>query len=145
MRLVFLAQNGVEHVHAFIYSPESWRFCEVEQNHNGELIMVTDILKIEWKCHSTVMPYFKHIAHSELITSLYILEHSYVKDILPSGSTFSTWTTYYQICMKLKMYEGLLWMMSGEPKSNVIFIRHQTEENALKLSKTGRHNLYLSN
>uniref|UniRef100_W5LDH9 Uricase n=1 Tax=Astyanax mexicanus TaxID=7994 RepID=W5LDH9_ASTMX len=26
-----LEKNGVEHAHAFIFSPESWRFCEVEQ------------------------------------------------------------------------------------------------------------------
>ncbi|KAJ8408496.1 hypothetical protein AAFF_G00259100 [Aldrovandia affinis] len=27
-----LEKNGVEHSHAFIYSPESWRFCDVEQH-----------------------------------------------------------------------------------------------------------------
>uniref|UniRef100_A0A096MFG4 Uricase n=1 Tax=Poecilia formosa TaxID=48698 RepID=A0A096MFG4_POEFO len=30
-----LEKNGVEHVHAFIYSPEACRFCDVEQNLNG--------------------------------------------------------------------------------------------------------------
>ncbi|KAM9762171.1 uricase [Menidia menidia] len=30
-----LEKNGVEHVHAFIYSPEAFRFCDVEQNLNG--------------------------------------------------------------------------------------------------------------
>ncbi|XP_056132403.1 uricase [Lampris incognitus] len=30
-----LEKNGVQHVHAFIYSPEAWRFCDVEQNLNG--------------------------------------------------------------------------------------------------------------
>uniref|UniRef100_A0A3P9LFC4 Uricase n=1 Tax=Oryzias latipes TaxID=8090 RepID=A0A3P9LFC4_ORYLA len=30
-----LEKNGVEHAHAFIYSPEAYRFCEVEQNLNG--------------------------------------------------------------------------------------------------------------
>ncbi|KAM9479551.1 uricase [Salvelinus alpinus] len=34
-----LEKNGVEHAHAFIYSPESWRFCEVEQNHNESPIL----------------------------------------------------------------------------------------------------------
>ncbi|XP_027883355.1 uricase [Xiphophorus couchianus] len=30
-----LEKNGVGHVHAFIYSPEACRFCDVEQNLNG--------------------------------------------------------------------------------------------------------------
>uniref|UniRef100_A0A3Q3W546 Uricase n=1 Tax=Mola mola TaxID=94237 RepID=A0A3Q3W546_MOLML len=30
-----LEKNGVEHAHAFIYSPEACRFCDVEQNVNG--------------------------------------------------------------------------------------------------------------
>ncbi|XP_029004723.1 uricase [Betta splendens] len=30
-----LEKNGVEHVHAFIFSPEACRFCDVEQNLNG--------------------------------------------------------------------------------------------------------------
>ena len=30
-----LEKNGVEHAHAFIYSPEACRFCDVEQNLNG--------------------------------------------------------------------------------------------------------------
>ncbi|KAM4629495.1 uricase [Polymixia lowei] len=30
-----LEKNGVEHAHAFIYSPEAWRFCDVEQNLSG--------------------------------------------------------------------------------------------------------------
>ncbi|KAG7514381.1 uricase-like [Solea senegalensis] len=30
-----LEKNGVEHAHAFILSPESCRFCDVEQNLNG--------------------------------------------------------------------------------------------------------------
>jgi len=30
-----LEKNGAEHAHAFIYSPESFRFCDVEQNLNG--------------------------------------------------------------------------------------------------------------
>lgn len=30
-----LEKNGIEHVHAFIYSPESCRFCDAEQNLNG--------------------------------------------------------------------------------------------------------------
>ncbi|XP_074491303.1 uricase [Sebastes fasciatus] len=30
-----LEKNGVEHVHAFISSPEACRFCDVEQNLNG--------------------------------------------------------------------------------------------------------------
>ncbi|XP_032382455.1 uricase [Etheostoma spectabile] len=30
-----LEKNGVEHVHAFIYSPEACRFCDVEQTLNG--------------------------------------------------------------------------------------------------------------
>lgn len=45
---------------------------------------------------------FQAYRTSELITFLYILEHSFVKDILPSESTFSTWTNYYKISMKLK-------------------------------------------
>lgn len=32
----FFLQNAVEHAHAFILSPESLRFCEVEQYRNGE-------------------------------------------------------------------------------------------------------------
>ncbi|XP_049444467.1 uricase [Epinephelus fuscoguttatus] len=30
-----LEKNGVEHAHAFIYSPEACRFCDVEHNLNG--------------------------------------------------------------------------------------------------------------
>ncbi|XP_070817525.1 uricase [Chaetodon trifascialis] len=30
-----LEKNGVQHAHAFIYSPEACRFCDVEQNLNG--------------------------------------------------------------------------------------------------------------
>ncbi|XP_071777986.2 uricase [Centroberyx gerrardi] len=30
-----LEKNGAEHAHAFIFSPEAWRFCDVEQNLNG--------------------------------------------------------------------------------------------------------------
>ncbi|XP_073332232.1 uricase [Pagrus major] len=30
-----LEKNGVEHAHAFIFSPEACRFCDVEQNLNG--------------------------------------------------------------------------------------------------------------
>lgn len=30
-----LEKNGVQHVHAFIFSPESCRFCDVEQNLSG--------------------------------------------------------------------------------------------------------------
>ncbi|KAK7889444.1 hypothetical protein WMY93_025004 [Mugilogobius chulae] len=30
-----LEKNGVQHVHAFIFSPEAHRFCEVEQDLNG--------------------------------------------------------------------------------------------------------------
>ncbi|AWP10866.1 Uricase isoform 6 [Scophthalmus maximus] len=30
-----LEKNGVEHAHAFIFSPETCRFCDVEQNLNG--------------------------------------------------------------------------------------------------------------
>lgn len=30
------SQNGVEHAHAFILSPEACRFCDVEQNLNGK-------------------------------------------------------------------------------------------------------------
>lgn len=30
-----LEKNGVEHAHAFIYSPEAWRFCDVEQDLKG--------------------------------------------------------------------------------------------------------------
>lgn len=33
---LFCSQNGVEHAHAFIYSPEACRFCDVEHNLNGE-------------------------------------------------------------------------------------------------------------
>lgn len=29
-------QNGVKHVHAFIYTPTGTHFCEVEQIRNGE-------------------------------------------------------------------------------------------------------------
>ncbi|XP_047442302.1 uricase [Mugil cephalus] len=28
-------KNGVQHAHAFIFSPEAWRFCDVEQHLNG--------------------------------------------------------------------------------------------------------------
>ncbi|CAB1324730.1 unnamed protein product, partial [Coregonus sp. 'balchen'] len=34
-----LEKNGVEHAHAFIYSPESCRFCEVEQNLNESPVL----------------------------------------------------------------------------------------------------------
>lgn len=34
--LSLFSQNGVEHVHAFISSPEACRFCDVEQNLNGK-------------------------------------------------------------------------------------------------------------
>ncbi|CAN9500366.1 unnamed protein product [Ophioblennius macclurei] len=30
-----LEKNGVEHAHAFIFSPDAFRFCDVEQNLNG--------------------------------------------------------------------------------------------------------------
>ncbi|XP_017269049.1 uricase [Kryptolebias marmoratus] len=30
-----LEKNGVQHIHAFIYSPEACRFCDVEQNLDG--------------------------------------------------------------------------------------------------------------
>lgn len=31
------SQDGVQHSHAFIYSPEACRFCDVEQNLDGNL------------------------------------------------------------------------------------------------------------
>lgn len=34
--LMYISQNGAEHVHAFIHSPEACRFCDVEQNLNGK-------------------------------------------------------------------------------------------------------------
>ncbi|XP_029905744.1 uricase [Myripristis murdjan] len=34
-----LEKNGTEHVHAFIFSPEAWRFCDVEQNLNGAPVL----------------------------------------------------------------------------------------------------------
>ncbi len=34
--IFFSSQNGVEHAHAFIYSPEACRFCDVDQNLNGK-------------------------------------------------------------------------------------------------------------
>lgn len=33
---VCVFQNGEEHAHAFIYSPEACRFCDVEQDVGGE-------------------------------------------------------------------------------------------------------------
>lgn len=33
---VFISQNGAEHAHAFINSPEACHFCDVEQNLNGK-------------------------------------------------------------------------------------------------------------
>lgn len=36
MTLVFFfSQSGVEHAHAFIFSPEAYRFCDVEQTIGG--------------------------------------------------------------------------------------------------------------
>lgn len=36
MTLVFFfPQSGVEHAHAFIFSPEAYRFCDVEQTIGG--------------------------------------------------------------------------------------------------------------
>ncbi|KAF7202410.1 uricase [Nothobranchius furzeri] len=34
-----LEKNGVQHVHAFIYSPEACRFCDVEQNLHGTPVL----------------------------------------------------------------------------------------------------------
>ncbi|KAM9831433.1 uricase [Neosynchiropus ocellatus] len=38
-----LEKNGVEHAHAFIHSPESYRFCDVEQHLNGEPVVHSGI------------------------------------------------------------------------------------------------------
>ncbi|KAJ7986712.1 hypothetical protein DPEC_G00342740 [Dallia pectoralis] len=38
-----LGKNGVEHVHAFIHSPESWRFCEVQQNRNESPVLYSGL------------------------------------------------------------------------------------------------------
>ncbi|KAF5910052.1 uricase-like [Clarias magur] len=38
-----LEKNAVEHAHAFIFSPESWRFCEVEQYQNEKPVIYTGI------------------------------------------------------------------------------------------------------
>ncbi|KAL2090112.1 hypothetical protein ACEWY4_014800 [Coilia grayii] len=34
-----LEKNGVEHAHAFIFSPEAWHFCEVKQALNGNPVI----------------------------------------------------------------------------------------------------------
>lgn len=33
--VLFFSQSGVEHAHAFIFSPEAYRFCDVEQTIGG--------------------------------------------------------------------------------------------------------------
>ncbi|XP_072294709.1 uricase [Eucyclogobius newberryi] len=38
-----LEKNGVQHVHAFIFSPEAHRFCEVEQNLDGVPVLHSGI------------------------------------------------------------------------------------------------------
>ncbi|KAF4083304.1 hypothetical protein AMELA_G00138450 [Ameiurus melas] len=38
-----LEKNAVEHAHAFIFSPESWRFCEVEQYRNANAVIHSGI------------------------------------------------------------------------------------------------------
>ncbi|XP_062868496.1 uricase [Trichomycterus rosablanca] len=38
-----LEKNGVLHSHAFIFSPESWRFCEVEQYRNDKPVIHSGI------------------------------------------------------------------------------------------------------
>ncbi|MCI4383579.1 hypothetical protein PGIGA_G00028160 [Pangasianodon gigas] len=38
-----LEKNAVEHTHAFIFSPESWRFCEVEQYRNENAVIHSGI------------------------------------------------------------------------------------------------------
>ncbi|XP_076134167.1 uricase isoform X1 [Alosa pseudoharengus] len=38
-----LEKNGVEHAHAFIFSPESWRFCEVKQVLSGTPVIHSGI------------------------------------------------------------------------------------------------------
>lgn len=35
--VIHISQNGTEHAHAFIYSPEACRFCDVEQDLNGKI------------------------------------------------------------------------------------------------------------
>lgn len=34
--VICASQNGLEHAHAFIHSPEACHFCDVEQNLNGK-------------------------------------------------------------------------------------------------------------
>uniref|UniRef100_A0A3Q3K112 Uricase n=1 Tax=Monopterus albus TaxID=43700 RepID=A0A3Q3K112_MONAL len=38
-----LEKNGIEHPHAFIFSPEACHFCEVEQNLNGILMVYSGV------------------------------------------------------------------------------------------------------
>ncbi|KAI3368728.1 hypothetical protein L3Q82_025711 [Scortum barcoo] len=42
-----LEKNGVEHAHAFIYSPESCRFCDVEQNLNGIPVVHSGVMNMK--------------------------------------------------------------------------------------------------
>lgn len=40
-------EDGVEHAHAFIYSPESCRFCDVEQNLNGIPVVHSGVMNMK--------------------------------------------------------------------------------------------------
>ncbi|XP_074859367.1 uricase-like [Carettochelys insculpta] len=125
-----LHQNGVPHVHSFIFAPEGIRFCEVEQSQDGGPIIFSGIKDLKLK--KTTKSGFEGF-HRDKYTTL-----PETNDRVLSAELFCKWC--YGACQDIDfdcvwdiVHRSILEAFSGPPESGEYSPSYQKTINDIQL------------